>query len=88
MDSKSLWYLTRATGVVSLLLLSAIVILGTLSPMRVGGGERWPRFAIGRLHRDLSLLVLVVLAIHIVTSVLDPFAPIGWLDAVIPLHSA
>jgi DMSO/TMAO reductase YedYZ heme-binding membrane subunit len=69
-------------------LLSAIVILGTLSPMRLAGTERWPRFAVGRLHRDLSLLVLVLLAIHIVTSVLDTFAPIALLDAVIPLHSS
>ena len=87
-DSKAYWYLTRSTGVVALVLLSAIVILGTLSPMRLAGTDRWPRFTIARLHRDLSLLVLVFLALHIVTSVLDTFAPIGWLDAVIPLHSA
>jgi methionine sulfoxide reductase heme-binding subunit len=87
-SSKAYWYLTRSTGVVALVLLSAIVILGTLSPMRLAGTERWPRFAIGRLHRDLSLLVLVFLALHIVTSVLDTFAPIAWLDAVIPWHSS
>ena len=87
-DSKAYWYLTRSTGVVALVLLSAIVILGTLSPMRLAGTERWPRFAVGRLHRDLSLLAVVFLVIHIVTSVLDTFAPIGWLDAVIPLRSS
>jgi sulfoxide reductase heme-binding subunit YedZ len=87
-STKAYWYLTRSTGVVSLVLLSAIVILGTLSPMRLSGSERWPRFAVGRLHRDLSLLVLVLLAIHIVTSVLDTFAPVALLDAVVPLNSA
>jgi methionine sulfoxide reductase heme-binding subunit len=87
-DSKAYWYLTRSTGVVALVLLSAIVILGTLSPMRLAGTERWPRFAVGRLHRDLSLLAVVFLAVHIVTSVLDTFAPIGWIDAVVPLHSS
>src|SRR5947207_5931875 len=49
---------------------------------------RWPRFAIDSIHRDLSLLVLVVLAIHIVTSVLDGFAPITLLDGVLPFLSA
>ena len=45
---------------------------------------RWPRFAIDTLHRDVSLLVLVLLVLHIVTSVLDSFAPIKLIDAVIP----
>ncbi|HWF54412.1 MAG TPA: ferric reductase-like transmembrane domain-containing protein [Solirubrobacteraceae bacterium] len=88
LSSQTYWYLTRSTGAVALLLLTAVVVLGTLSPMRVAGTERWPRFAVGALHRDLSLLALAVLVVHIVTSVLDTFAPIGWLDAIIPLHSA
>jgi hypothetical protein len=73
------WYLSRGTGVVSQLLLTAVVILGILGPLRVTV-PRWPRFAIDTLHRDLSLLVMVVLVLHIVTSVLDGFAPIGWID--------
>jgi methionine sulfoxide reductase heme-binding subunit len=80
------WYLARGTGVVSLLLLSAIVVLGILGPLRFTA-RRWPRFAIDTLHRDLSLLVIAVLVLHIATSVLDGFAPIRWLDAVIPLGS-
>jgi sulfoxide reductase heme-binding subunit YedZ len=78
------WYLARGTGVVSQLLLSAIVIIGILGPLRVAA-PRWPRFAIDTLHRDLSLLAIVVLVVHIATSVLDGFAPIGWLDSVIPI---
>lgn len=81
---QAYWYLARGTGVVSLLLLSAIVVLGVMGPLRVAA-PRWPRFAIDGLHRDLSLLVIAVLVLHIVTSVLDGFAPITWLDAVIPL---
>jgi hypothetical protein len=77
------WYLARGTGVVSLLLLTAIVILGILGPLRFAA-PRWPRFAIDTLHRDLSLLVIAVLVVHIATSVLDGFAPIGWLASVIP----
>jgi sulfoxide reductase heme-binding subunit YedZ len=77
------WYLARATGAVTLLLLTAIVVLGILGPLRVAG-PRWPRFAIDTLHRDLSLLVIVLLLVHIVTSVLDSFVSISLTDAVIP----
>src|SRR5436305_11994349 len=77
------WYLARGTGAVSLLLLTASVVFGILGPLRFAA-PRWPRFAIDAVHRDVSLLVLVVLAIHIVTSVLDGFAPIRLFDGVIP----
>src|SRR5947209_12061135 len=83
---RAYWYLARGTGVVSLLLLTAIIVLGVMGPLRVTV-PRWPRFAIDGLHRDLSLLVMAVLVVHIATSVLDGFAPIAWLDAVIPLGS-
>ena len=81
---KAYWYLTRGTGAVALVLLTASVLLGVLGSLRFSAGPRWPRFAIETLHRDVSLLVMVVLAVHIVTSVLDSFAPISVLNAVIP----
>ncbi len=82
------WYLARGTGVVSLLLLTASVVLGVLGPLRFSAGPRWPRFAIDTLHRDVSLLVIAVLVAHIITSVLDTFAPIKLTDAVIPLAAS
>src|SRR5437764_11920730 len=82
------WYLARATGVVALLLLTASVVLGILGPLRITGGRRWPRFAIDLLHRDVSLLVIVLLVLHIATSVLDGFAPVAWLDSVIPFGAS
>jgi sulfoxide reductase heme-binding subunit YedZ len=82
------WYLARATGIVSLVLLTASVVLGILGPLRFSVPGRWPRFAIDTVHRDVSLLVMVVLVVHIVTSVLDAFAPISIAAAVIPFTSA
>ena len=82
------WYLARGTGAVALVLLTASVVLGVLGSVRFDAGPRWPRFTIDALHRDVSLLVVVLLALHIVTSVLDKFAPISLLDAVIPLRSS
>ena len=77
------WYLARGTGAVALLLLTGSVVLGILGSVRFTA-PRWPRFAVDAVHRDVSLLVIVVLAIHIVTSVLDGFAPLSLLDGVIP----
>jgi methionine sulfoxide reductase heme-binding subunit len=80
------WYLARGTGAVALVLLTAVVVLGILGSVRFTA-PRWPRFAVDAVHRDLSLLVIVVLAIHVITSVLDGFAPITLLDGVLPFVS-
>ena len=80
------WFLTRGAGAVSLLLLTGAVVLGIVEVSR-WRSERWPRFIVDGLHRNVSLLALAVLAIHIVTSVVDSFAPLGLKDAVIPFAS-
>jgi hypothetical protein len=77
---SALWYLTRGTGLVTLLLLTASVVLGVLQVQRWGS----PRFVVVSLHRAISLLVVVFLAVHVLTAVLDGFAPIRLLDAVLP----
>jgi hypothetical protein len=77
------WYLTRGTGAVSLILLSASVVLGIVDRRR-WRSERWPRFALDAIHQTVSMLAMAFLAIHILTSVLDTFAPIRLIDAVIP----
>jgi methionine sulfoxide reductase heme-binding subunit len=81
-----LWYTTRGAGAVTLVLLSGVVILGILSTMRVQSA-RWPRFLTTGLHRNLGLLTLVFLALHIVTAVVDPFTHLGWLVAIVPFSS-
>ncbi len=81
------WYLTRGSGAVALVLLTASVVLGILGSLRYSS-DLWPRFALDTVHRDVSLLVIVVLVIHIITSVLDSFAPISLAAAVIPFSSS
>ena len=77
------WYLTRSTGVVALVLLTLTVVLGVVDVSR-WSSPRWPRFVVDSLHRNVSMLVLVFLALHIITAALDSFAPISLLDAVLP----
>lgn len=81
------WYLTRSTGAVAMLLLSLAVALGVLDVQR-WSTLRWPRFIVDSIHRNAALLALVFLVLHILTSVLDSFAPIGLIDAVVPFAGA
>jgi methionine sulfoxide reductase heme-binding subunit len=81
------WYLTRSTGAVALLLLSVALVLGIVDVQR-WSTPRWPRFIVDSLHRNVALLALVFLVLHILTSVLDSFAPIGLIDAVVPFVGA
>jgi sulfoxide reductase heme-binding subunit YedZ len=77
------WYLTRSTGAVALLLLTAAVALGVVD-VRRWSTPQWPRFVVDTLHRNVSLLAMAFLVLHIVTSVLDSFAPISIVDAIVP----
>lgn len=80
------WYLTRGTGAVALVLLTASVVIGIAGSRRVTAAG-WPRFAVDVVHRDISLLAIALLVVHIVTSVLDGFAPISPAAGVIPFIS-
>ena len=77
------WYLTRSTGAVALLLLSVAVALG-VADVRRFSTPSWPRFVVDALHRNVSLLALVFLVVHILTAVLDSFASISLVAAFVP----
>ena len=81
-----LWYTTRATGVVALLLLTATVTLGMAGTARMET-RAVPGVVRAGLHRNLSLLAVAFVAVHVITTVLDPFARIGFISAVIPFSS-
>lgn len=78
----TLWYLSRGTGVVSLLLLTAAVVLGVAGPLRTR-----PRVLLAGLHRNVPLLAIAFVAAHVLTTVLDGYAPIGLKDAILPFLS-
>jgi methionine sulfoxide reductase heme-binding subunit len=85
-SSTALWYASRATGVVSLLLLSLVVLLGILVN-RQGRLPGLPSFAVTGLHRSLSLLSVLFIAVHVTTAIIDPFVSIGLAAVVIPFIS-
>lgn len=86
-SSQMLWYTTRATGIVALVLLTATMVMGVLTTVRFGTW-RWPRFTWQDIHRRISLLALVFVGLHVVTTVSDSFAPIGWISVVVPFTSS
>jgi methionine sulfoxide reductase heme-binding subunit len=80
------WYASRATGIVALILLTAVFVLG----ITVRLGKRLPglpRFATTDLHRNISLLAVAFVAVHVLTAVLDSYVHIPLLAAVIPFTS-
>jgi sulfoxide reductase heme-binding subunit YedZ len=85
--STLLWYTTRATGLVSLVLLTGTVMLGITGPARAASA-RWPRLVTAGLHRNIALTALALVAVHIVTTVLDPFVSISVAAAFVPGASA
>jgi len=85
--STALWYASRATGLVSLLLLSLVVMLGILVN-RQGRLPGLPSFAVTGLHRSLSLLSVLFIAVHVATAIIDPYVSIGLAAVVIPFVSA
>ena len=82
-----LWYISRGAGFVGLALLGAIAVLGLMTASQTRLSARLPRFITVETHRSLSLLAVVVLAIHIITAMMDPFVPITLLDVFIPFVS-
>jgi sulfoxide reductase heme-binding subunit YedZ len=83
---STLWFLSRATGIVAFVLLTVTVVLGIVTSLR-WQSRSIPRFVIEYVHRNVTALVLALIAIHVATVVVDGFAPIGWLSAVIPFTS-
>ena len=77
------WYLTRSSGAVALVLLTLALVLGVVD-VRRWSAPNWPRFVVDSLHRTASLLALAFLGLHILTSVLDSFAPVSLVDAIVP----
>jgi methionine sulfoxide reductase heme-binding subunit len=81
-----LWLATRATGVTAFLLLTAELVLGIAGWARFSTPSL-PRPVSAGLHRNLSLLAVAFVAAHVLTTVVDGYAPIGWVSAVVPFTS-
>ncbi|HWF81864.1 MAG TPA: ferric reductase-like transmembrane domain-containing protein [Streptosporangiaceae bacterium] len=85
-SSIALWYASRATGIVCLVLLTTVVLLGlVVSRQRRLPGL--PAFGVVHLHRYLSLLAVGFVALHVLTAVADSYVSISLAAAIIPFVS-
>jgi methionine sulfoxide reductase heme-binding subunit len=82
-----LWLATRATGEISLVLFTAVTVMG-IATTKGWASSRWPESVVTLLHRNIALLSVVFLGVHVSTTVLDSYVPIGWLNAVVPFQTS
>jgi predicted ferric reductase len=83
----ALLYLSRATGVVTLVLLTLTVALGVANFKRFHS-RRIPRFVVGTVHRNAALLSVVFLAIHVITTLADSYVSIRLADVFVPFGAS
>lgn len=82
-----LWYATRATGVMAFVLLTITVALGISGAARLES-RQWPRVITAGLHKNISLLVVAFIVVHVLTTVLDSFVSISPVAAIIPFAAS
>jgi sulfoxide reductase heme-binding subunit YedZ len=85
--SAGLWYVSRSTGLLALVLFTATVVLGALNTARFATSG-WPRFTITALHRNVALLSVAFLAVHITSAIVDGYVSLTWTDVVVPFVSS
>lgn len=80
---QALWALGRGTGVVALVMFTITVVLGivTRSGRPVAG---LGRFGVSDVHRTAALTGTGLVAVHVGSLLLDPYAQLRLVDAALP----
>ncbi|MDQ2755661.1 MAG: ferric reductase-like transmembrane domain-containing protein [Actinomycetota bacterium] len=84
--NELLWYTSRATGTVSIVLLTVVECLGLVVASRRPPRATRAAVVMG-LHRSLSLGLVVFLLAHVGTAVGETFVSIDLVSAVVPFTS-
>ena len=82
-NPKFLWYMTRATGIIAIVLLGMVVILGMVTATKAAP-KGFAKFLVPDLHRRLSITAAAFLGVHIITALLDSFVHIGLIASIVP----
>lgn len=86
MNPQVWWYLTRASGIVAWLMLTATVIWGILLATKAFPNQRRPAWLLA-MHRWLAGLMLWFLAIHLAALVADSTVTFDIADLTVPYAS-
>lgn len=84
--NEILWFVSRATGVASVTLLTAVVVLGLVTASRRPPVGIRSAVVMG-LHRSLALGSVVFLLVHIATAIGESYVSIDLISAVVPFTS-
>jgi sulfoxide reductase heme-binding subunit YedZ len=85
--SEAFWALGRGSGIVLLVLMTVVMLLGLLT--RSGRPLlTLPRFGVLLAHRNIALLAVVFLIVHVGSLLLDPYAQLRLIDVVVPFAAA
>ncbi len=77
------WLVSRASGIVALVLISLSVLMGLAMASRVLGRPKFKR-AVARLHEHVALVALVAIAIHGAALLGDKWLKPGWRGITVP----
>lgn len=78
-----IWMAARATGIVSLVLLTLLIVLGIV--LSHPEQNRWKQSKrVFPWHESLWVFVMAFLAVHVAAIVLDPYAGVGLAGAIFP----
>ncbi|KRE57136.1 ferric reductase-like transmembrane domain-containing protein [Phycicoccus sp. Soil748] len=80
--NELLWFVSRATGTASIVLLTAVLVLGALTAGR--RSRALSQTVVVGLHRSLALGTSAFLLAHIGTAVLETYVSIDWVSAFVP----
>lgn len=87
MNPQTWWYLTRASGIVAWLMLTASVLWGVALSTRAFPRSRRPAW-LRDLHRWLGALTIALVVLHVAALVGDSYVHFGVADVVVPMASS
>lgn len=85
-DHTLSWEVARVGGLLAYLLTTLSVVLGLLLSLKAHS-TRWPRFITNELHRHVTLLSLVFIAVHSLAVLVDPFTGFTLGEVLLPMAS-
>jgi hypothetical protein len=85
-DHTLSWEVARVGGLLAYLLTTVSVAIGLLLSLKAHSA-RWPRFITNELHRHVTLLSLVFIAVHSVAVLVDPFTGFNLGEVLLPMAS-
>jgi hypothetical protein len=80
---KSPWIMARVGGIISYLLLSASVVLGLCTSLRLTD-RLLHRASLVHLHRLTALSTLIFTILHVTGLLMDKYIQISWLESLTP----